>query len=69
MYLPADKSKENYPFIFFVHGGGFTGGDKSLTEAVRYGEYPASKGYVVASANYRLAAEDNNAVLMICMRI
>ena len=60
MYLPADKSKENDSFIFFAHGGGFTGGDKSLTEAVHCSEYPASKGYVAASANYRLAAEDNN---------
>lgn len=59
LYLPAGKSKENYSLVFFVHGGGFTGGDKSLIEAVRYGEYLASKGYVVASANYRLASEDN----------
>ncbi len=44
LYLPADKSKENYSFILFVHGGGFTGGDKSAIEAVRYGEYLASKG-------------------------
>lgn len=59
LYLPADKSRENYSFILFVHGGGFTGGDKSAIEAVHYGEYLASKGYVVASANYRLATEDN----------
>jgi acetyl esterase/lipase len=59
LYLPADQSREKYSFILFVHGGGFTGGDKSLVEAVRYGEYLASKGYVVASANYRLAAEGN----------
>lgn len=49
-----------YSFVFFVHGGGFTGGDKAAVEAVRYGEYLASKGYVVASVNYRLAAEDND---------
>lgn len=59
LYLPADKSHENYSLVFFVHGGGFTGGDKAATEAVRYGQYLASKGYIVASANYRLATEDN----------
>ncbi len=59
IYLPADKSKQNYSLVFFVHGGGFTGGDKSLVEAIRYGEYLASKGYIVVSANYRLAAEGN----------
>ncbi len=59
LYLPADKSKENYSFILYVHGGGFSGGDKGTIDAVRYGEYLASKGYVVASANYRLAAEGN----------
>lgn len=60
LYLPADQSRDSYSLVFFVHGGGFTGGDKGLIEAVRYGEYLASKGYVVASANYRLATEDNH---------
>ena len=59
MYLPADNSSQNYSLVFFVHGGGFTGGDKALIEAVRYGEYLASKGYIVVSANYRLADEVN----------
>lgn len=60
LYLPADKSKKNYSFIFYVHGGGFSGGDKSTIDSQRYGEYLASKGYVVASSNYRLRAENNN---------
>lgn len=64
LYLPADKSRENYSLILFVHGGGFTGGDKSAIEAVRYGEYLASKGYVVASANYRLFTEESSVYVM-----
>lgn len=59
LYLPADKSRENYSFILFIHGGGFTGGDKTDIEAVRCCEYLASKGYVVASANYRLFTEES----------
>jgi acetyl esterase/lipase len=64
LYLPADRSKQNYSLILYVHGGGFTGGDKAGTDAVRYGEYLASKGYVVASANYRLATEDNGVYVL-----
>lgn len=64
LYLPADKSKKNYSLVLFVHGGGFTGGDKSAIEAVHYGEYLASKGYVVASANYRLFTEDSAVYVM-----
>ncbi len=62
LYLPADKSKENYSLILYVHGGGFTGGDKGSIDAERYGEYLASKGYIVVSANYRLAGKEEVSV-------
>jgi acetyl esterase/lipase len=64
LYLPANGSHENDSLILYVHGGGFTGGDKAGTDAVRYGEYLASKGYVVASVNYRLATEDNGVYVL-----
>ncbi len=64
LYLPADGSKAEYPLILYVHGGGFTGGDKGSIDAERYGEYLASKGYVVASANYRLAAEGSSVCIL-----
>ena len=64
LYLPADNSKENYSLVLFVHGGGFKSGDKSSMEAVRCGEYLASRGYVVASVNYRLFTENSKVYVM-----
>ncbi|MDN4618339.1 alpha/beta hydrolase [Paenibacillus sp. PsM32] len=52
LYLPADKSKKNYSLIMYIHGGGFTAGDKTDGEPIS--KYFASKGYVVASVNYTL---------------
>lgn len=50
LYLPAVKGK--LPVLVFVHGGGFSGGDKrqvtSLCTRI------ASKGIAVLSVNYRL---------------
>lgn len=63
LYLPADKKRENYSLIFFVHGGGFTGGDKSLIEAKKHGEYLVSKGYVFASVNYTYATTENGVTI------
>lgn len=41
------------PCIVFVHGGGWTGGDKNMyDEAIRFA---AGKGYVGATVGYRLA--------------
>lgn len=53
LYLPADNSKEAYSLVYYVHGGGFTSGDKE--DGKYLGEYLASKGYVVASVNYTLS--------------
>lgn len=64
LYLPADDGKENYALILFVHGGGFSGGDKGLIEAKRHGEYLASKGYVVASVNYTYYTEESKATIL-----
>ena len=38
--------------LIFVHGGGWTGGDKYFPDQ---GRYLASRGILVASINYRLA--------------
>lgn len=42
------------PLMVFVHGGAWLGGDKSEGYASRFREDFASRGYVVASVNYRL---------------
>ena len=46
-------SSRNRPGIVMVHGGGWSGGNKSAYTAL--GRYYATLGYVCASINYRLA--------------
>lgn len=43
------------PILIYVHGGGFTGGDKA--NHVNLGNYFAKKGYLTILADYRLAPE------------
>jgi acetyl esterase/lipase len=52
LYVPEGAGP--WPLLVWVHGGGWSGGDKALNQAgvqVRQ----ASRGYVVASVNYRLS--------------
>ena len=58
LYLPKDKSKENYGLIVYLHAGGFTSGDKSDDSAML--EWLCSKGYVAAGINYTLRTDENN---------
>jgi para-nitrobenzyl esterase len=51
LYLPSAK-KEKLPVFLFVHGGGFSGGDKAGTKALC--SKIASHGYAVVSINYYL---------------
>lgn len=54
LYVPDGPGP--YPAVVFIHGGGWSGGDKSLnvnSSRVRQ----ASRGYVVASINYRLSGQ------------
>lgn len=56
LYVPAENIKgQDYSLILFIHGGGFTGGDKAEGEV--WGKYFASKGYVCASINYTILTE------------
>jgi|SRR5882672_6055885 len=54
IHIPRDAtSAQKFPFILFVHGGGFIAGDKSSAVAVMGKSVKA--GYVAASIDYRLA--------------
>jgi acetyl esterase/lipase len=50
LYLP-EKTKGPLPVILWVHGGGWTNGDKTNGPAFRF----AALGYAVASMNYRFS--------------
>ncbi|MEI8043783.1 MAG: alpha/beta hydrolase [Verrucomicrobiota bacterium] len=50
LYLP-EKAARPLPVILWVHGGGWVGGNKTNGPAFRF----ATKGYAVASMNYRFS--------------
>ncbi len=57
LYLPEGKT--NFPVLIFIHGGGWSGGDKRITFDV-YGDLGrrfAKKGVGVVCINYRLAPQ------------
>jgi dienelactone hydrolase len=56
LYRPTGDSQTSRPALVWVHGGGFSGGDKTNTVPVDVANTFAKKGYVVVSINYRLLA-------------
>jgi dipeptidyl aminopeptidase/acylaminoacyl peptidase len=52
LYQPTGDTVTQRPALVWVHGGGFTSGDKSSGRA--RGAFYARLGYVVVSINYRL---------------
>ncbi|MBQ2728975.1 MAG: alpha/beta hydrolase [Alistipes sp.] len=57
LYIPTTKApKGGYPVFFFVHGGGFAGGNKSNAKLGydRVCKSMAERGYAVVSINYYL---------------
>lgn len=53
LYLPQSESK--FPLVLFVHGGAWRGGDKSQEGRVNFVNLFTSRGWGVASVNYRLS--------------
>tara|TARA_B100001758_G_scaffold105218_1_gene90130 strand:- start:49246 stop:50376 length:1131 start_codon:yes stop_codon:yes gene_type:complete len=56
IYTPNGDTEINRPLIIFAHGGSFMGGEKDLADCVDFCSSFAKKGYVTASANYRLVS-------------
>ena len=52
LYYP--KELKNYPTVVWFHGGGLTGGGKSIPEALK------NKGLAVVAVNYRLSPKAKN---------
>ncbi len=53
-YAPAGDTVTRRPAIVWIHGGSFSGGDKTSAELVDESNEFAKKGYVNFSINYRL---------------
>lgn len=59
LYLPTDRDKSvRSPAVVIIHGGGWTGGDKAGGREFNIGTTLAKAGYVCASVNYSLAADN-----------
>ncbi|MDA3646794.1 alpha/beta hydrolase [Saccharopolyspora indica] len=56
LYLPQQKSGAA-PLIILIHGGGFIQGDKAQPGDLHVVSAQLSRGYAVASINYRLSCE------------
>jgi para-nitrobenzyl esterase len=54
LYAPTGDRETNRPLLVWVHGGGFSGGDKTNPLPVDVATTFAKQGYVVVSINYRL---------------
>ncbi|MGG5741580.1 MULTISPECIES: alpha/beta hydrolase [Bacillus cereus group] len=52
LIYPKNRTEKS-PIIFWVHGGGFVGGDKS--DITGYAVELAARGYIVVNINYALA--------------
>lgn len=57
VYAPEGSEADNHPIVIFVHGGGFTAGDKSFSRISDFMHYFAERGYVGFAINYRLAGD------------
>ena len=59
LYLPAGRpAGKRSPGIVIIHGGGWTGGRKGASREINIGTTLAKAGYVCASVDYRLTAQD-----------
>jgi len=54
LYFPGGSARADRPAVVFIHGGGFTGGDKAEYRSASVSADLARAGYVVVSCNYVL---------------
>ena len=54
LYQPAFDTTENRPVLVYVHGGGFSGGQRNEPYIREFCKKVASYGYVTVSISYRL---------------
>lgn len=62
LYLPDDSVRTDRPAVVFIHGGGFTGGDKAEYRSASVSADLCRAGYVVASCNYALGPKSREGV-------
>jgi acetyl esterase/lipase len=54
LYAPDDYKSVQYPILIWIHGGGWSIGDKSNGLSATYSTHAARLGFVALNINYRL---------------
>jgi len=62
LYFPSGSARSNRPAVVFIHGGGFTGGDKAEYRSASVSADLCRAGYVVVSCNYVLGPKTKEGV-------
>ena len=62
LYLPYSPKRLDRPAVVFIHGGGFTGGDKAEYRSASVSADLCRAGYVVVSCNYVLGPKSKEGV-------
>lgn len=57
VYFPMNDNETKRPLIFYVHGGGFSGGTRNTAGIQLFCKRLARHGYVVSSISYRLTRQ------------
>ncbi len=57
LYFPSGAARKDRPAVVFIHGGGFSGGDKAEYRSASVSADLCRAGYVVVSCNYVLGAK------------
>ena len=57
LYFPSGAFRADRPAVVFIHGGGFTGGDKAEYRSASVSADLCRAGYVVVSCNYVLGSK------------
>jgi|SRR6218665_552743 len=58
LFVPDKKWETKLPLVIYVHGGGFSGGDRSAGET--FCKYLANNGYAAATISYTLYMKGKN---------
>lgn len=62
LYFPNGPKRLDRPAVVFIHGGGFTGGDKAEYRSASVSADLCRAGYVVVSCNYVLGSKSKEGV-------
>lgn len=62
LYYPSGDFRPNRAAVVFIHGGGFTGGDKAEYRSASVSADLCRAGYVVVSCNYVLGSKTKEGV-------